>query len=104
MPFKFKIGPDGKQKVVSMKPEEATKYQEAEAEFCGVCQNSGLVEEHQYCSCPKGVALRASEESAKISKPSEPLPEDRSAFNQGSHSRGGWQYRISFPKNEEDQS
>lgn len=100
-PLKFVIGPDGKQKVVSMKPEEAAKYQTGESEFCGLCGGSGMVEEHRYCSCSKGKEMqRADSNLPKTTTPPAPHPDQLSAFsNKGHH---GWQLNIPFKDSEEE--
>ncbi len=84
-PLKFEIGPDGKQRVVRMTPEEAAKYTDTESHACGLCEDSGMVEEHQYCSCAKGREMQRVDSGLpkpKISMPPDPTDQARSAFDQ----------------------
>lgn len=55
-----------------------------ESHFCGFCDNTGLVEEGQFCSCEKGQRMRQEETQGrqKRSEPSAPYPDQLSAFDQ----------------------
>jgi hypothetical protein len=59
-----------------------------EQHSCGICFDSGTVEEGQFCSCAKGQELRRAElhlPKPKTSMPADPTNQDRSAFDQKNH-------------------
>ncbi|MFN4181308.1 MAG: hypothetical protein ACK4FA_01245 [Candidatus Paceibacteria bacterium] len=61
-----------------------------ESHFCGLCDDTGVVEEHQFCSCQKGQRLRQEEsrERSKRSEPPAPTDDQKSAFDQPSKNTG----------------
>ncbi len=73
----------GKDRKLSRIPPKETTI--SENFFCNLCGDTGIVEEHQFCSCEKGQSLRRSElnlPKPKISTPPPPFDDQKSAFDQ----------------------
>lgn len=60
------------------------KPEEKDSDTCGVCDDTGLVEEGQFChACEKGREMERIERGLpKRSEPPAPFPDQKSAFDQ----------------------
>jgi DnaJ-class molecular chaperone len=83
MPFRIEgVDPKTGKEIIKKIPSPAVQEDQ---HSCGLCSDSGTVEEGQFCSCAKGQEMRRAElhlPKPKISTPPAPDNQDRSVFDQ----------------------